>query len=158
MSIVKCPACGAAIQVAEKKTGLWWGVGCLLMAVAIPFIVAIIGLLAAIAIPSFVKARETTQRNLCVANLRQLDAAKEEAAVRHNRREGDEIPAQELSALLKNGAGGLVCPKGGPYTINPVGQPPACSVHGSLHGAGAHAARPPHRGAAAGGVEAGEQP
>ncbi|MFM8470514.1 MAG: competence type IV pilus major pilin ComGC [Limisphaerales bacterium] len=38
-------------------------------------VVAIIGLLAAIAIPNFVKARATAQKNSCVANLKQIDGA-----------------------------------------------------------------------------------
>lgn len=64
--MVKCPACGTSVSVPEKKTGLWWGIGCLIAALAIPFIVAVIGLLAAIAIPAFVKARDTSQRHACV--------------------------------------------------------------------------------------------
>jgi type II secretory pathway pseudopilin PulG len=38
-------------------------------------VVAIIGLLAAIAIPNFVKARTTAQKNACINNLRQIDGA-----------------------------------------------------------------------------------
>src|SRR5215211_5005583 len=45
--------------------------------VEIMIVVAIIGLLAAIAIPNFIKAREASQKNACVANLRQLDGAKQ---------------------------------------------------------------------------------
>ena len=40
--------------------------------VEIMIVVAIIGLLAAIAIPNFVKARETAQKNACIANLKQI--------------------------------------------------------------------------------------
>ena len=43
--------------------------------VEIMIVVAIIGLLAAIAIPNFVKARTTSQMNACINNLRQLDGA-----------------------------------------------------------------------------------
>ena len=44
--------------------------------VEIMIVVAIIGLLAAIAIPNFVKARAVSQKNACIANLKQLDGAK----------------------------------------------------------------------------------
>ena len=44
-------------------------------------VVAIIGLLAAIAIPNFVKARATSQPNACINNLRQIDAAANEWAL-----------------------------------------------------------------------------
>ena len=43
--------------------------------VEIMIVVAIIGLLAAIAIPNFVKARETAQQNACIANLKQIQGA-----------------------------------------------------------------------------------
>ena len=41
----------------------------------IMIVVAIIGLLAAIAIPNFVKARATSQQNACINNMRQITAA-----------------------------------------------------------------------------------
>ena len=43
--------------------------------VEIMIVVAIIGLLAAIAIPNFVRARTTAQRNACIANLKQIQGA-----------------------------------------------------------------------------------
>ena len=43
--------------------------------VEIMIVVAIIGLLAAIAIPNFVKARNTSQTNACINNLRQIEAS-----------------------------------------------------------------------------------
>ena len=43
--------------------------------VEIMIVVAIIGLLAAIAIPNFVRARTTSQKNACINNLRQIDCA-----------------------------------------------------------------------------------
>lgn len=145
MTVVKCPSCGTSISVPEKKTGLWWGIGCLIAAMAIPFIVAVIGLLAAIAIPSFVKARDTAQVNACVNNMRMLDASKEQAALEHNYKEGDAVPEQEVSKYLKNGLSGLICPKGGRYTINPLGKEPECSVHGPLSGAMERRQREPKR-------------
>jgi competence protein ComGC len=132
MTVVKCPSCGNAINVPEKKTGLWWGIGCLVAALAIPVIVAVIGLLAAIAIPSFVKARDTSQLHACINNMRMLDAAKEQAALQHNYKAGNTVSEVEISQFLKSGFAGLHCPKGGHYTINPVGLPPECSVHGRL--------------------------
>ncbi len=42
--------------------------------VEIMIVVAIIGLLAAIAIPSFIRARENAQRNACINNMRQIDS------------------------------------------------------------------------------------
>ncbi len=46
--------------------------------VEIMIVVAIIGLLAAIAIPSFMRARTRSQQNSCMNNLRQIDGGKEQ--------------------------------------------------------------------------------
>ena len=43
--------------------------------VEIMIVVAIIGLLAAIAIPNFIRARTTAQKNACIANLKQIQGA-----------------------------------------------------------------------------------
>ncbi|MBV9850106.1 MAG: prepilin-type N-terminal cleavage/methylation domain-containing protein, partial [Armatimonadetes bacterium] len=43
--------------------------------VEIMIVVLIIGILLAIAIPNFVKARETSRTQACVANLKQIDSA-----------------------------------------------------------------------------------
>jgi hypothetical protein len=103
-------------------------IAAIVCACLIPFI----GLLAAIAIPSFVKARTTSQRNACLNNMRMIDAAKEQAALEHNYRNGDTVPEQEVSTYVKNGLAGLVCHKGGRYTIKPLGEEPECSEHGSM--------------------------
>ena len=52
--------------------------------VEIMIVVAIIGLLAAIAIPSFMKARSTAQKNACIENLRQIDSAWSQIAINEN--------------------------------------------------------------------------
>ena len=132
MSVIKCPSCGQPVNVPEKKTGLWWGIGCLIAALGLPVIVAVVGLLAAIAIPSFMKARETSQRIACTSNMHVIEQAKEQVAAAHSSRPGEVLPEQQVSESMPRGISGVVCPKGGTYTINPVGQDPSCSVHGSM--------------------------
>jgi len=128
-----CPECGYPIKPAPaaKKTGLWWGLGCLLAVPAIFTVIAIFGLLAAIAIPSFVKAKETSQQNVCINNMKIIELAKQEAVDKYNHKKGDTIPSIEISESLKNGLDSLKCPNGGTYTINPAGQEPECSIHGT---------------------------
>lgn len=93
----------------------------LLPAVAVP------GMLAAIAIPNFVKARATSQQNACINNLRQLDAAKNQWALEKGKNHGD-LPTQEdLMPYLSRWP---VCPAGGTYTINAIGEAPTCSIPG----------------------------
>jgi prepilin-type N-terminal cleavage/methylation domain-containing protein len=59
--------------------------------VEIMIVVAIIGLLAAIAIPNFVKARSTSQANACINNLRQIDAAAQQFALEARKKTGSSI-------------------------------------------------------------------
>ena len=57
--------------------------------VEIMIVVAIIGLLAAIAIPSFARARTTSRQNACINNLRQIDGGKDQWAIENNKVDTD---------------------------------------------------------------------
>jgi prepilin-type N-terminal cleavage/methylation domain-containing protein len=57
--------------------------------VEIMIVVAIIGLLAAIAIPNFVKARKASQTSACIANMKQLDGAKATWALENKKTQAD---------------------------------------------------------------------
>jgi prepilin-type N-terminal cleavage/methylation domain-containing protein len=99
--------------------------------VEIMIVVAIIGLLAAIAIPNFVKARATSQANACINNLRQIDAAANEFALENGKSTGATINfPNDLTPYIKmNSAGSLPpCPAGGTYTDPTVGGTPVCSL------------------------------
>src|SRR5436305_8629914 len=84
--------------------------------VEIMIVVAIIGLLAAIAIPNFVKARQTAQKNACIQNLRQIDGAKEQWALENKKSSGTTVVESEVNSYIKGGA--PKCPGGGAYTYN----------------------------------------
>ena len=92
--------------------------------VEIMIVVAIIGLLAAIAIPSFIQARTTSQQNACINNLRQIDAAKEQWALENGAVNGDAAPGY---VNYING-GAPTCPASGNYTVGVVGVDPVCSL------------------------------
>ena len=64
--------------------------------VEIMIVVAIIGLLAAIAIPNFVKARQNAQKNACIANLKQIDGAKATWALEQKKGNTDIPPNTDL--------------------------------------------------------------
>lgn len=79
--------------------------------VEIMIVVAIIGLLAAIAIPNFVRARTTSQTNVCIDNLRMLDAAKQQWALEHGEVSTNTPLASDIQPYLGRGNGSLpVCP------------------------------------------------
>jgi type II secretory pathway pseudopilin PulG len=108
----------------------WYAVGngnqhpgkLLLVAGAVP-----VGMLAAIAIPNFVKARGAAQKNACINNLRQIDGAKQQWALENKKPESATPQKSDLMMYFKNDKF-PVCPAGGNYTINSVDSKPTCSV------------------------------
>ena len=99
--------------------------------VEIMIVVAIIGLLAAIAIPNFVKARQTSQANACINNLRQIDAAANQFALEKGKKSGDSITyPTDLQPYIKLTSDGNLppCPAGGTYSCGTVGTNPVCSL------------------------------
>jgi prepilin-type N-terminal cleavage/methylation domain-containing protein len=101
--------------------------------VEIMIVVAIIGLLAAIAIPNFIKARATSQANACINNLRQIEAGINQWALENGIQSGSAIPGiSTVSAYIKLNSGGSVptCPANGTYTTTSVGSVPqvTCSL------------------------------
>ena len=62
--------------------------------VEIMIVVAIIGLLATVAVPNFVRARGTAQKNACISNLRQIDGAKQQWAF-ENRKSDEAVPGED---------------------------------------------------------------
>jgi len=60
-------------------------------------VVAIIGLLAAIAIPNFVRARTTAQQNACIANLKQIKGAIEQWALENKKKADAAVTAADVS-------------------------------------------------------------
>src|SRR5437016_10167859 len=97
--------------------------------VEIMIVVAIIGLLAAIAIPNFIKARTTSQKNACINNLRQIDGAIQQWALEGKKGLSDAVAYSDISPYLKNE---VLCPSGGgatfakSYTIVDVSTSPVC--------------------------------
>ena len=96
-------------------------------------VVAIIGLLAAIAIPNFIKARATSQQNACINNLRQIDGAINEWALESGKSNGASVASpQTVSAYIKLNVNNSVpgCPAGGTYATSTVGATPqvSCSL------------------------------
>jgi prepilin-type N-terminal cleavage/methylation domain-containing protein len=109
--------------------------------VEIMIVVANIGLLAAIAIPNFVKARTTSQQNACINNLRLIDASKQQWALEQRKQSTDTPAGSDLQPYLGRGSNGElpscpVDPQSGfatSYTANNVGTPPVCQVVASSH-------------------------
>ena len=96
--------------------------------VEIMIVVAIIGLLAAIAIPNLVRARTTSQTNACINNLRQIDGATQQWALEYRQAPDATVTPDDILPYLRNA---VVCPAGGStatfgssYTPHYCHQPP----------------------------------
>jgi prepilin-type N-terminal cleavage/methylation domain-containing protein len=101
--------------------------------VEIMIVVAIIGLLAAVAIPNFVKARESSQKNACIANLMEILHAKATWAM-ESKQSSAAVPVDAdlfgPTAYLRTRP---ECPGGGnPYDLRSMAEPPQCNIAGHV--------------------------
>jgi len=96
--------------------------------VEIMIVVLIIGILLAIAVPNFIKARETSRSKSCVANLKQIDSAKEQWAMDNNKTNGTTVALTDLAGTDKYVKSTPLCPSSGTYTVGNVGTLPSCSI------------------------------
>ena len=106
--------------------------------VEIMIVVAIIGLLAAIAIPNFMASRAKTQANACINNLRQIESGCQQFSIANNLGPGSVInyPTDVASYIKLNKNGSIPpCPAGGTYSLLPVGANPQsqCSLSSSVN-------------------------
>jgi len=103
--------------------------------VEIMIVVVIIGLLAAIAFPNFVRARTTSRMNTCINNLRQIDGAIQQWALEQKKDPTAAVTESDVTPYLKNS---VVCPTGGTtfadsYTIVDVATDPICQKVPATH-------------------------
>jgi prepilin-type N-terminal cleavage/methylation domain-containing protein len=101
--------------------------------VEIMIVVAIIGIIIAIAVPAFLRARENARGRACQENLQKIDGAKEQYALEHRLSNGATIPngLADLAAYTLYIKRTPQCPAGGGYTVEPIGTDPWCSIAGA---------------------------
>ncbi len=95
--------------------------------VEIMIVVLIIGILLAIAVPNFIKARESSRAKSCISNLKSIQGAKEQWAMDHKKVAGDTAGFSDLVGTDKYIKSTPECPSSGTYTINGLGTAPECS-------------------------------
>jgi prepilin-type N-terminal cleavage/methylation domain-containing protein len=99
--------------------------------VEIMIVVAIIGLLAGIALPNFVRAREQSQTNACINNLRQIDSAAQTWALENQKGPSSVYTLINIQSYIKLDSTQHIpsCPGGGTYTPGAsIAVYPTCSV------------------------------
>src|ERR1700761_9761126 len=72
--------------------------------VEIMIVVAIIALLAAIAVPNFLRARKRSQATRCLEDLRIIDSAIDQYAIENNKTTGNSVAWSDVMAYLKTGS------------------------------------------------------
>ncbi len=107
--------------------------------VEIMIVVAIIGIVIAIAVPGFIRARRVSQARACQANLQRIDGAKEQWAMDNRASSNDAVT---MADLTEEGDGDMddpylrdepSCPAGGTYTVGNVGTAPGCNSNEPGH-------------------------
>ena len=111
--------------------------------VELMIVVAIIGLLAAIAIPNFVAARANSQKNACIYNLHQIDDATQEWALENHQVAGSTVSIPGITTYIgRTGGGSLAscfCPADSTstftasYSVTTVDAPPTCKIVAVTH-------------------------
>src|ERR1039458_9416572 len=88
--------------------------------------------LALMTVPNFIKSRNVSSINACPNNLRQIDAAKEQAALAYQWDDGVDCDDPTNKAVVNQYIKGNTCPvctNGGKYSYNRLGQNPTCSYY-----------------------------
>jgi len=105
--------------------------------VEIMIVVAIIGLLATIASPTWVRARTNSQKNTCINNLRQIEAAKQQWALETKQPTNANPAYTDISTYLKHA---VSCPNAGTdtsfsgsYQLNDVSTAASCLQSPATH-------------------------
>ena len=119
--------------------------------IEIMIVTLIIGILLSIALPNFTHARETARQKSCVANLKQINTAKELWAMDNQKVNGTAVALSDLvgvyitpnrpSSTPASTPINLTCPSSGlSYTddIGVVGEPPLCPTVSARTGTRPH--------------------
>jgi prepilin-type N-terminal cleavage/methylation domain-containing protein len=101
--------------------------------VEIMIVVAIIALLAAIAVPGFLRARKRSQASRIINDLRLIDSAVDQYAIETNKKSGDPVNVADWTNYLKKGtnlyttAADILGASYGPQTVDALPKVPATS-------------------------------
>ena len=99
--------------------------------VEIMIVIMILGILTSIAVPNFLRARQTSRKGGCIHNLKYIDTRKELYAMEAKLENGDTVTwANLVPAYMKSQPD---CPGGGTYTIDVIGTNPTCTLSAQGH-------------------------
>lgn len=93
-------------------------------------VVAVVGILVALAIPNFLKSRAHARKQVCIENLSQIESAKQIWGVEAGKKDGDTPAEAELIGSNKYIKRMPECPGGGSYRLNAIGTTATCNIEG----------------------------
>jgi prepilin-type N-terminal cleavage/methylation domain-containing protein len=102
--------------------------------VEIMIVVAIIALLAAIAVPGFLRARKRSQASRILNDLRMIDSAVDQYAIETNRKTNDGVGVVDWTNYLKKGSNlyntgkSILGTAYGPQTVDTIPQVPSVDL------------------------------
>ncbi len=94
----------------------------------IMIVVFLIGLLAGIGIPAWLRSRNHAQATTCISNLKQIQDAIDTWAIEKGKNSHNKVHYDDISSYLRRE---VMCPAGGlsfddSYQLTRVGEPPMC--------------------------------
>ncbi len=95
--------------------------------IVVAIVVAIVALLATMSIPSYARARNFSQSNTCVNNLRQINGGTDQWAIENKKLDTDTVTMTNIGIYLKSTP---QCPADGICSVSTVASDPTCSVGG----------------------------
>lgn len=98
----------------------------------IMLVVALLGFIIAIALPTFFRARELSRQRACQENLQKIYGAKEAFAIETGAAPGSTPDWSDLIGAERYLRKTPVCRAGGDYTLNAIGEDPVCSQESDL--------------------------
>lgn len=110
-------------QAARRRTGGF-------TLVEIMIVILIMSIILTIAVPNWIKARETSRNTTCVANMKRIDSAKEQYAMTSGLSTGS--PCAFANIVPDYIKAQPACPNSGILTPEPIGQPPTCTIAGHV--------------------------
>jgi prepilin-type N-terminal cleavage/methylation domain-containing protein len=93
-------------------------------------VVAILGLIVALAIPNFLKSRTQARKQVCIENLSQIESAKQLWGLEMNKKEGEAPTDTDMIGDEKYIKRTPNCPGGGTYAFNAIGENATCNIPG----------------------------